>query len=261
MRCNYHNHTYRCGHACGMEEDYIRKAIAEGIYTLGFSDHSPYPLRDGYVSYSRMGVDEIDDYCQTLLDLREKYKNYIDIKIGFETEYYPKYFGALLDLYRPHPIDYIIYAGHFIGNEGDDDDFTFCAFDKTADKGRMKAYVDNTVTAMKTGRYSIIAHPDMVNFVGDLDYYRQESARLIRAAKEYNIPLEINLYGMRDGRHYPSEEFWRIAGRMGATATLGFDSHHERHVADGNEIIKGLRLADKFGVNVIDEVKLIDPRF
>lgn len=244
-----------------MEEDYIRKAIAEGIYTLGFSDHSPYPLRDGFVSYSRMGVDEIGDYCKTLLSLREKYKNYIDIRIGFETEYYPRYFGSLIELYRPHPVEYIIYAGHFIGNEGDEDGFTFCAFDKTEDKSRMKAYVDHTVTAMRTGRYSIIAHPDMIHFVGDLDYYRQESARLVRAAKEMNIPLEINLYGMRDGRHYPNEEFWRIAGRLGARATLGFDSHHERHVADGGEIVRGLRLADKYGVEVVDEVKLIDPRF
>jgi histidinol-phosphatase (PHP family) len=245
-----------------MEEDYIRKAIAEGIYILGFSDHSPYPLRDGYVSYSRMGVDEIDEYCQTLISLREKYKNYIDIKIGFETEYYPKYFGALMELYKGRPIDYMIYAGHFIGNEGDDDGFTFCAFDKTSDNAKMKAYVDNTIKAIKTGRYSMIAHPDMVNFVGDRDYYREESARLIRAAKSLDIPLEINLYGMRDGRHYPSEEFWRVAGQIGGVkATLGFDSHHERHVADGAEIIKGLRLADKFGIEVVDEIKLIDPRF
>ena len=75
------------------------------------------------------------------------------------------------------------------------------------------------------------------------------------------MPLEINLYGMRDGRHYPNEEFWRVAGRLGARATLGFDSHHEKHVADQNEIIRGLRLADKFGIEVLDEVKLIDPRF
>jgi histidinol-phosphatase (PHP family) len=244
-----------------MEEDYIRKAVTEGIYTLGFSDHTPYPLRDGYLSYSRMATDEIDGYCNTLLELREKYKNYIDIRIGFETEYYPKYFESLLELYRPRPIDYIIYAGHFIGNEGDDDGFTFCAFDKTEDNSKMKAYVDNTITAIKTRRYSIIAHPDMINFVGDLDYYREQSARLIKASNEYGVPLEINLYGMRDGRHYPNEEFWRVAGRLGARATLGFDSHHEKHVADQNEIIRGLRLADKFGIEVLDEVKLIDPRF
>ena len=259
MRCNYHNHTYRCGHACGTEEDYIRKAIAEGIYTLGFSDHTPYPLRDGYISYCRMGVDEIDDYCSTLVGLREKYKGYIDIRIGFETEYYPKYFASLLELYRPRPIEYIIYAGHFIGNEGDDG--TFCAFDRTDDKSRMTAYVDNAIRAMETGRFSMIAHPDMVNYVGDLDFYRQESARLIMATRARSIPLEINLYGMRDGRHYPNTEFWRVAGKLGAVATLGFDSHHVAHVADSAEIINGLRFADKYGIEIVDRINLINPKF
>ena len=259
MRCNYHNHTYRCGHACGTEEDYIRKAIAEGIYTLGFSDHTPYPLREGYVSYCRMRLDEIDDYCSTLLRLKEKYKGYIDIHIGFETEYYTKYFDSLIDVYRKHPVEYIIYAGHFIGNEGDNDG-TFCAFDRTEDNSRLTAYVDNAIAAIKTGRYSMIAHPDMVNYVGDLDFYRQESARLVRGAKACNIPLEINLYGIRDGRNYPNPEFWKVAGNLGAVATLGFDSHHEKHVANREEIIQGLRLADKFGVQIIDKIDLIDPR-
>ena len=206
-----------------------------------------------------MRLDEIDGYCRTLLDLKEKYKGYINIHIGFETEYYKKYFDSLIDLYRKHPIEYIIYAGHFIGNEGDDDG-TFCAFDKTADSSRLTAYVDNAISAIQTGRYSMIAHPDMVNYVGDTDFYRQESARLIRAAKDMSIPLEINLYGMRDGRHYPNTEFWKVAGQLGAVATLGFDSHHEKHVADRNEIINGLRFADKHGIEIVDEIKLIDPR-
>ena len=206
-----------------------------------------------------MGLDEIGGYCSTLEGLREKYKGYINIRIGFETEYYPRYFDRLIELYRRHPVEYIIYAGHFIGNEGDDG--TFCAFDPTDDKTRLAAYVDNALAAMATGRYSMIAHPDMVNYVGDLDFYRQECERLIKGAKERDIPLEINLYGMRDGRNYPNDEFWRLAGRLGAVATLGFDSHHPKHVADANEIIAGLRFADKHGVGIVDEIRLIDPRF
>ena len=259
MRCNYHNHTYRCGHACGSEEEYIKKAITEGIHTLGFSDHTPYPLRNGYVSYCRMRLEEIDGYCQTLIDLREKYKNYINIHIGFETEFYPRYFDSLVQLYKKHPIEYIIYAGHFIGNEGDDD--CFCAFDKTSDNQRLTAYVDSTIRAIRTGRYSMIAHPDMVNYVGDLDFYRQEMRRLVMGAGECNVPLEINLYGIRDGRHYPNVEFWREAGKLGARATLGFDSHHVDHVANRNEIIQGLRLADKYGIEVVDQIKLVNPAF
>ncbi len=259
MRCNYHNHTYRCGHACGTEEEYIRKAIAEGIRTLGFSDHSPYPLKDGYLSYCRMSVGEIGDYCLTLTKLKEKYRGIIDIRIGFETEYYPKYFDRLLDMYRRYPIEYMIYAGHFIGEESEDG--TVSAFDRTADKSKLTAYVDNAVAAMNSGRFSMIAHPDVINFAGDLDFYRQESERLVRCANKCALPLEINLYGMRDGRHYPNDEFWRIAGKCGARAVLGFDSHHPKHVSDTAEIIAGLRYADKYGIEVLDEIKLIDPKF
>ncbi len=260
MRCNYHNHTYRCGHACGTEEEYIRKAISEGIYTLGFSDHTPYPLREGFVSYCRMELSDTDGYFDVLTALKRKYAGYIDIPIGFETEYYPRYFDRLIDLYRRTPTEYIIYAGHFIGNEGEDDG-NFSAFDRTSDPEKMRAYSDTAIAAMRTGRFSMIAHPDVMNFTGDLDIYRHESERLIREAIRLSIPLEINLYGMRDGRHYPNDEFWRIAGRLGAEAALGFDSHHVKHVADQSEITAGLRYADRFGVNVVDEIKLIDPKF
>lgn len=259
MRCNYHNHTYRCSHASGTEEEYIKKAIAEGITTIGFSDHTPYFFPDGFVSYCRMAPSEMGNYFSTLLALREKYRGYIDVKIGFETEYYPRYFPRLIEEYRKYPLDYIIWAGHNVGHEGAED--CFCAFDATADRDKLRAYVDAGITAMNTGRFSILAHPDMVNFVGDLDVYREECARLIREANRHGIPLEINLYGIRDKRHYPREDFWQLAGRLGATAVLGFDAHQVRHVADRGEMILGMRLADKYGLNLIDEVKLRDPKF
>ena len=42
MQENYHTHTYRCRHAIGSEEEYIRKAIDGGLKVLGFSDHTPF---------------------------------------------------------------------------------------------------------------------------------------------------------------------------------------------------------------------------
>ena len=259
MKCNYHNHTYRCGHACGTEEEYIKKAISEGIRVLGFADHTPYIYPNNYVSHVRMDISEMGDYFSTLLALREKYKGYIDIYIGFETEYYPKYFPALLEEYRKYPLDYIIHAGHHIGNEGEDD--CFYAFEKTESPRRLTAYVDSLIEAMNTGRYSMFAHPDLLNFVGDRDLYRQEFTRLIKEAKRLNMPLEINLNGIRDNRYYPREDFWEIAGRFGADAVLGFDAHMPRHVADQKDILDGIRFAHKFGVNLLDEIKLINPLF
>ena len=39
---NFHNHTYRCGHATGTDEEYVLEAIKNGYEVMGFSDHAPY---------------------------------------------------------------------------------------------------------------------------------------------------------------------------------------------------------------------------
>ena len=66
MQANYHTHTIRCHHAVGTEREYIEAAIAAGITELGFSDHSPYPFSDGYVSNFRMALEETAGYFETL---------------------------------------------------------------------------------------------------------------------------------------------------------------------------------------------------
>ena len=69
------------------EEEYVKTAVANGLEVFGFSDHAPFYFIGDYVSGCRMEMDKIDFYFDTLLALREKYKEHIDIKIGFEIEY------------------------------------------------------------------------------------------------------------------------------------------------------------------------------
>jgi histidinol-phosphatase (PHP family) len=40
---NYHSHTWRCGHATGTDEAYVKSAIANGFKIYGFSDHVILP--------------------------------------------------------------------------------------------------------------------------------------------------------------------------------------------------------------------------
>lgn len=49
MKANYHTHTARCGHAEGTDEEYVLAAIERGFDELGFSDHVPWPYKNGYV--------------------------------------------------------------------------------------------------------------------------------------------------------------------------------------------------------------------
>ena len=74
---NYHTHTYRCRHAGGTDRDYVEAAIAAGLTTLGFSDHSPMVFTTDHKSSFRMSLEETPGYFESLLQLREEYKDRI----------------------------------------------------------------------------------------------------------------------------------------------------------------------------------------
>lgn len=258
MKASYHTHTSRCHHAFGTEEEYIEKAIAEGLEILGFSDHAPMPYKNGYVSHYKMPMEEIGEYFSSLLSLREKYKDKIDIKIGFETEYYPSLWEESLELWRPFPIDYLILGQHFVCEEIIDGISHATA--PSDNKDRVCSYVDSCIFAMRSGMITYVAHPDMINYRGDDDrFYISEMSRLISEAAFLDIPLEYNLLGMSEGRCYPRPLFWEEVAKTGAKAVLGCDSHTPDRVAKRSEVEKAEKYLRGLGITVLDKINLIKP--
>ena len=247
MDANYHTHTVRCNHAEGTEREYIEQAIARNLRILGFSDHAPQ-IYDGYVSGYRMSPGQLEDYVTTLEALREEYAGRIEILIGLEAEYYPRYFGRLTDLIRPFHLDYLILGQHFTGNESDGE--PPCP-QPTDDEKRLERYVRQTAEALETGRFRCFAHPDILNFTGDRKIYRKWYEKLCGHAKELNIPLEMNMLGYATGRHYPNADFFRIAGEVGNDVILGCDAHNPARVADPSEIDRCLAFLRQCGVSRI----------
>ncbi len=86
MTVNLHTHTFRCNHAAKQDRDYVERALAAGIKTLGFSDHTPMPFRGEYYSNFRMRPELLSDYVASVLALREEYRGRIDIPLGLEVE-------------------------------------------------------------------------------------------------------------------------------------------------------------------------------
>ena len=119
MIANYHSHTSRCHHATGTQREYVEKAIEAGYKIWGFSDHTPYPFDNGYVSGIRMLPEELEGYVRETLDLRDEYKDDIEIHLGLEVEYFPKHFEALLRLTENYPIEYFLLAQHSTNNDYD----------------------------------------------------------------------------------------------------------------------------------------------
>lgn len=255
MIASYHTHTYRCNHAVGSDEEYILKAIAEGVKVLGFADHAPMPYTDGFVSTYKMRPDEIDGYFSSLLSLREKYKDKIEIKIGFETEYYPSLWEKSLKFWSNYPLDYLILGQHFAPEE-EALGASYSGY-RSDDKQRLIDYTDCVIDAMNTGLITYVAHPDLINYTGDdSDLLLHERTRLIKEAVRLDIPLEYNLLGMVTKRNYPDSDFFRLAGELGAGVILGCDSHSPDRVVDSPEIACAKETLASFGITPINEVSL-----
>lgn len=258
MKANYHTHTYRCKHAEGSEEEYIKKAIKEGLSVLGFSDHAPFNFGGDYVSHCRMTMGELGDYFDTLLNLREKYKDDIKILIGFEIEYYENLWDDAIESYRKYPLDYMILGEHFVYDE------SIAKKDVLVPskiESELEDYVDHCIRAVQTDRISYIAHPDYFNFSGDKDFYSSTMSKLVLECKKLGIPLEYNLYGMRLNRPYPREDLWKLIGELGAPVIYGCDCHKVEHVADKGEIERFYRIADRLKLNVVEDLKIKNPIF
>lgn len=239
---SFHNHTWRCNHATGTERDYVDNAIRHNMTMLGFSDHSPYVFDGEYYSNFRMKPEQIRGYFDTLLALKDEFKDKLKIYIGFEAEYYPKFFSRYEKLISAYPVEYLLLGQHFLFNETEGID----SFNRHSDPELLKTYVDQVLEALSTGMFACVAHPDVFQFTGDRQLYEDEMTRLCEGAKKYNVPLEINLLGIRTHRHYPNQDFWRVAGKVGNTVVCGSDAHAAEDVWDGDSFMVAMDMARKY---------------
>lgn len=263
MIANYHTHTYRCGHASpDHERAYIEAAIKAGFDEIGFADHCPMPVPKSVLREEcprfwevRMALDETEDYVNTLLDMRREYKNDIKVHIGFEVEYFRDAFDGFIDFISQFPTDYIILGQHFETLKD-----TFWLGKEGRPESSLVNYVDLTCEAIKTGKFTYVAHPDLCNFSGPVEIYEREMTRLIKCANDHKMPLEFNFCGMQQMRHYPSLPFWQLANEIGCNVVFGSDAHDPKNMLNETVLKHAEQLvAAHKGLNLLERVKLVSP--
>lgn len=260
---NYHTHTYRCGHALGSDESYVKVAIEYGIKNLGFSDHISFKG----LSFPKMRQDRdmLDDYLNSINNLKEKYKDVIDIKIGFEAEYIEEFLDDYRDLLNSHKIDYLICGQHCVIKNNEQVWYNRNYHDEKT----IISYTDMVIKAMKSGLFKYIAHPDL--FMNGYQIWDdaaiRESKRIIEASIEYNVPLEINVSGLRfhkgknkrnkEGRlienMYPYDDFWALVGEYNALGIIGVDAHRAEDFLDG-VIEEAINIAKKYNISLVEKL-------
>lgn len=248
---NYHTHTKRCGHAKGTDEEYVLQAIANGYDRIGFSDHAPYVFPNGSESNFRVKLNMAQDYANSVRALQQKYRDKIDIKLGYELEYFPALHEGEMEYLSQFGYDYLILGQHFTDNEYE----KYAKYNghETNSPVQLDKYISQVITGAKTGAFAYVAHPDVINFTGDHQLYLKKMRYLAQELKKLDIPLEFNFLGYTTNRHYPNMDFWRIVKETGNRVVIGLDAHQPEVYADKENLEKARAVLAELGIQPEDD--------
>lgn len=201
----FHVHTYRCQHAEDVpDEIYILKAIEHGADSITFTDHAPFP-NDPF--HNRMRFSELPEYVSTLHNLKEKYKNTIEIKIGLEIEFLPSFIDYYKELRLSGSFDILMLGQHFYEKAPGIFSFNFLEIKDLAYRGLLNA----AISGIETGLFDVVAHPDRAFRKREFwdDKCTMLSKKLIDCARQNNVILEQNFSSMQYKNYY-WQEFWDL---------------------------------------------------
>ncbi len=251
---DYHTHNSLCRHATGTLQDYLNKALEYDLGLIGFSDHFPYDYLCDFVpefetipyqEYS-MRLSEVDGYISELKKLKKKLKDRIQIKIGFELDYFENQEKNTINALNSYlnDLDYIYGSVHILPTKTglfafDDSRFLqkYNEFENI-DEIYLK-YYDTLQKMINSTTFvcDIISHFDLPKkfnkpFINQ-DLIMNKVSETLELAKKKNLVIEINSSGLRKEVHeqYPSKEILKIMYELDIPVILGSDAHHPDELA------------------------------
>jgi len=197
-----HTHTLASGHAYGTIREMAQAAAEAGLQVLGITEHAPgIPGTVDPFYYTNLSAIPRKLYGVTILNGCEI--NMLDEGIlSLEEKYIEK-------------LDYAIVGIH-----------TLCY----TDAGREKN-TDNMIRCMAHPKVRFVSHPDD-------DHTPLDYERLVKAAKEHHVALEVNNNSLRKkpGRRINIRENYRTMLRLcmeyGVPVFASSDAHDPSRVAD-----------------------------
>jgi len=266
---DYHSHHWRCGHARGNIEDYIKAAIDRGLAEIGIADHFPYgptspnPDFEALPRKERgMAIAEFPEYIEEIKELRGKYRGVIQVRISTEMAFAAP--GPLLDrqmeVLGPFmaDLDYLLCGLHWIRI---DDEIVGLHVDnapkalQTHGEDRIhSAYIEKMTAMVETGCFDIVTHLDnhkllwLPNEPVYSDAHWQSMLTLLDSIKANGVAVEINTHATRKGclSQFPSDGIVRAMIERSIPLVLSSDAHRPGDIGHGFDDF--IRKARKWGL-------------
>ena len=256
IRFNYHTHTRFCD-GRSEPEQYVQEALRLGMHSLGFSAHSPLPFDTPFA----IRWNEVEEYCHTILELKQKYADRLPIYLSLEIDYIPGISENFDQLRNAHPLDYTIGSVHLV-RPGDREGLWFIdgplpeiydsglkdLFDGDIRKAVATYYL--SVNQMIAGqRPTIIGHLDKIKMHNKDRFFKEDEFWYIWLVEETldNIQasgdiVEVNtrgVYKKRSDDLYPGRWVLQRIQQRHIPVTISTDAHRpEELTAYFDETVK-----------------------
>lgn len=249
-KIDYHMHTRFSGDSEADPREHVKQAIALGLDEICFTDH-----RDFEYPIDVFELD-VDTYYQTIMALKEEFKDQIIIKWGIEMGLDMNHQDKINKLINQYPFDFVIGSIHVINHT----EFYYGEFFKGLSKEEAHRYFfEETLRCVQNF--------DCFNVLGHLDYimrYGPYEDRMVEHTKYQDIideifkaliakgkGIEINTsgYALNGNCGFPNfdqvKRYYDLGGRI---ITIGTDSHTSdrvgQHVNDVKEKLEQIGFKD-----------------
>ncbi len=237
-----HVHTWRCRHAEGTPEEYVRAAALRGVEVLTFTEHLPLaqelasrvPGADGYAMPER----ELPAYIADVSDAAVLGASLgVEVLCGIEIDAVPIARPYARELLSAYSFDVVLGSVHFIDDWAFDDPDRRERYDAWTPDDLWERYFSDVADAARTGLMDVMAHIDLVKKFGV--WPEVPAAGLYRgiaeAVREAAVAVEVNTAGLRKPckEIYPGMELLTALRQAGVPVTIGSDAHAPAEVGAG----------------------------
>lgn len=257
LKIDGHTHTQFCPHGSGDHvENMIERAIQLGFEEYHITEHTPVP--DHFMRLLEpkkelfgdlaMSVYEVDRYIKEMLAIKQKYKNKINIKVGFEVDFLPTdmtWTKHFLQEYGKY-CDTGILSVHYMEGLSDwrcidykpDDVINHLIPKYGSFENYQKAYYNLVQEAVcadlgkykpeKIGHLTLIDKFQKVVGIANSELINKQIDKLLQLIKDRNYCLDYNHAGLFKplcGETYPPMSLAKQAEQLEIPLIYGSDAH------------------------------------
>ena len=214
----------------GTVRENIESAIAKGMVSIGFSDHSFTACDTSYC----MKLEDYASYCNEVTSLKEEYKDRLPVFLGIECDYYSDIDKSMFD-YTIASVHYIVKNGICYPIDHSPRQQEECIRDAFGGSvlDMAKCYFDMITEHAIKLRPTFIGHFDVINKFSlmpeDSDAFRDISIEAMKEIMKVCPYFEVNTGGIARGWRktpYPNDYLLTLLREQGGEVLINSDSHH-----------------------------------